>query len=63
MRESLTNTVSIVNLNTVVKIDLTTEIMIGARSVSSASNYRDIQFLEKRQNTLKPLKTGKMRLA
>ena len=63
MRESLTNTVSIVNLNTVVKIDLTTEIMIGARSVSSAFHYRDIQFLEKPQNTLKPLKTGKMRLA
>ena len=55
MRESLTNTI--------VKIDITTEIMIAARSVSSAFNYRDIQFLEKRQNTLKPLKTGKMRLA
>ena len=63
MRESLTNTASIVNLNTIVKIDITTEIMIAARSVSSAFNYRDIQFLEKRQNTLKPLKTGKMRLA
>jgi hypothetical protein len=63
MRESSTNTVSIVNLNTAVKIDITTEIMIGACSVSSAFNYRDIQFLEKRQNTLKPLKTRKMRLA
>ena len=63
MRESLTNTVSIVNLNTVVKIDISTEIIIGARSVFSAFNYRDIHFLEKHQNTLKPLKTVKMRLA
>jgi len=61
-RESLTNTVSVVHLNTVVEIDISTEIMIGPGYVSNEFNDRDIQLLEKRYNTLKPLKTGKMRL-
>lgn len=65
-RESLTNTVSILNLNTVVEIDISTEIMIRPGYVSNAFNDRDIQLLEKRHNTphntLNPLKTRKMRL-
>ena len=53
------NTVSIVQLNTVVEIDISTEIMIGPGYVSNEFNDRDIQLLEKRYNTLKPLKPEK----
>jgi len=53
------NTVSIVQLNTVVEIDISTEIMIGPGYVSNELNDRDIQLLEKRYNTLKPLKPEK----
>ena len=44
------NTVSIVQLNTVVEIDILTEIMIGPGYVSNEFNDRDIQLLEKRYN-------------